>query len=276
MTVLSLAATLLVLFACSPSAPSTVPGLVAPPVQAARAADFDQDHALWTKVLARHVQGDRFDYAALKAEPEELERYLDALHAVTPAQLAGWTKAQRFAFWINTYNAHTIKKVINEYPLKSIRELDKAFGLKTVFEQGFIRMEAHHPDGKDEKLSLNEIEHGILRARFEDARVHAAINCASISCPPLLNEAFVAARLDEQLDAQMKAFVHDAARNELDVAEGEARLSQIFDWFAGDFERDAGSVREYLARYAPELSDFLADAKLKSLKYDWDLNDVKR
>jgi len=238
---------------------------------------FDQSHALWTAVLKACVHDGGFDYARLKQDPAQLTAYLDALHAVTPEELAGWTDKQRFAFWINTYNAHTIQKVIENYPLKSIRKLDGAFGIKTVFEKEFIPMRAHHPDGKNDELALNDIEHKILRAQFKDARVHAAINCASKSCPPLRAEAFVAERLDLQLDEQMRAFVNDPARNHIDPARKELELSEIFKWFAEDFEREAKSVREFLARYAPpEKYEFLRGAKLAYLDYDWDLNDVGR
>jgi len=240
-------------------------------------SSFDHGHALWTEVLRSCVRGDGFDYAKLKQDPAKLRAYLDALHAVTPAELAGWSEAQRFAFWINVYNAHTIQKVIENYPLKSIRKLDGAFGISTVFENRFIPMPAHHPEGKDDELALNDVEHKILRAQFKDARLHAAINCASKSCPPLRNEAFVAERLDQQLQEQMKTFVLDPARNHIDPAQKELAVSEIFKWFSEDFERDAKSVQEYLIRYvSPEQADFLRSAKLRYLDYDWDLNDVPK
>lgn len=253
------------------------PALVAAEEAAARdPAPFDQSHAVWDAILRQHVHGGGFDYAALAKAPEPLYRYLGQLHAVTPEELAGWTREQRFAFWIDAYNAHTIQKVVENYPLESIRDLDKAFGLNSVFEQAWIPMEAHDPRGKGGKLSLNDIEHEILRARFQDARVHAAINCASQSCPPLLARAFVASELDLQLDGQMRAFVRDPARNRFDREEGVARLSEIFKWFAEDFERDAGSVTAYVARYAePEDAAFLKKAKVRYLDYSWDLNEAE-
>ena len=244
--------------------------------QPAPASAFDHSHARWNTILGEHVSGEGFAYGPLAKSPDALYAYLEELHAVTPKELEGWTKDQRFAFWINAYNAHTIQKVIENYPLKSIRKLDKAFGLTTVFEQAWIPMQAFHPKGKDKKLSLNHIEHDLLRAHFPDARLHAAINCASESCPPLRNEAFIAERLDEQLQEQMEAFVRDASRNAFDREKGVARLSEIFKWFSGDFERDAGSVRDYVVRFAaPEDAAFLRDAKLRYLDYSWALNDVR-
>jgi hypothetical protein len=247
------------------------------PVSQETRATFDHSHAVWTALLKAHVRGDRFDYAGMKERRAELRGYLETLAAVTPPQLASWSRDQRYAFWINAYNAFTIEKIVAEYPLDSIRDLDRAFGLRSVFDDEFIPMKALHPEGADDELSLNDIEHGILRPRFEDARVHAAVNCASISCPPLRAEAFTAKGLGKQLDETMRAFVVDRTRNRIDAGQKEARISEIFKWFAEDFERDAGSVRAYLARYAPkELGPTLDSARLRYLDYDWGLNDVER
>lgn len=236
-------------------------------------APFDHTHAAWDAILREHVQGPLFDYAALAKRRAPFDSYLGELEAVSADQLAGWTKDQRFAFWINVYNAYTVRKVIDNLPLKSIRDLDKNLGLTNVFEQSWIPLNALHPSGKDKRLSLNDVEHEILRKRFPDARVHAAVNCASWSCPPLLGEAFVADRLDDQLTAQMRAFLADRDRNSFDTKKGVARVSRIFDWFKDDFVRDAGSVRDYLLRYAPaDDQAFLRAAQVKFLDYDWKLN----
>lgn len=242
----------------------------------AASEDFDHDHRLWSELLSTHVKGDAFDYASLKKDPKKLDDYLSRLHAVTPEQLKTWTKDQRFAFWVNVYNAHTIKKIVDNYPVKSIRKLSGAFGLNSVFDNRFIAMEALNPSGKRKKLSLNDVEHGILRERFKDARLHAAVNCASHSCPPLRNEAFTAAKLDTQLDEQMRRFVNDPERNVIDTRNRTLRISKIFDWFESDFERDAKSVKEYFIRYAPEdRAEAIRGMRVKYLDYDWSLNDVQ-
>ena len=267
------------LVACAKSVPA---GENAPAPQigdsqspASQETAFDHSHRLWDGVLKQHVRGDLFDYAALAEDTSALDAYIAQMRTVTPEDLAAWSREQRFAFWINAYNAFTVKKVVKNLPLKSIRDLDKGFGLTTVFEQAWIKLQPLHPSGKPAKLSLNDIEHGILRARFKDARVHAAVNCASLSCPPLLGEAFVADRLEQQLDSQMRAFVADRKRNPFKRDKHEVRLSKIFDWFAEDFERDAGGVREYLLRYASdEDAAFIRDAKLKFTDYSWKLNAV--
>ncbi|MCZ6597999.1 MAG: DUF547 domain-containing protein [Planctomycetota bacterium] len=269
----------LALIACSGRAQES-PSVVAktPSAPPATVAEFDHQHTAWTQILRAHVTDDTFDYAALKKNTSQLKAYLRELRAVTPEKLKGWTKEQRFAFWINVYNAHTINKVVDNYPLDSIKDLSTGlFGVNSVFDKEFIEMTPHHPDGKDDELSLNDIEHGILRAKFKDARVHAAINCASFSCPPLRNEAFVADRLDKQLDEQMRAFVVDTKRNRFDRQENRLYLSEIFDWFKDDFERDAGTVKEFVARFAPEKDrELIRGAKVKHIDYDWDLNDVPK
>jgi len=265
----SLLATLLLACGSSDAAGTPAP---AGPQEAATA--FDQEHTLWTGILRARVHEDGFDYGGLKKDPAPLQAYLKALHAVTPAQLNGWSQPQRFAFWINAYNAHTIQKVVENYPIDSIKDLSGALGLSSVFDKEFIPMRAFHPDGKAEDLSLNDIEHGILRKQFKDARVHAAINCASHSCPRLRNEAFVASRLDEQLDQQMRTFVNDPVRNHIDPARKELAVSEIFKWFSEDFERDAHSVKEFLIRYAPpEEADFIRSTRMSYLDYGWKLND---
>lgn len=235
---------------------------------------FDHSHARWNGLLQANVKGDLFDYAAVNRDPGELKAYIEELAAVTPEELAAWTREQRYAFWINAYNAFTIEKIVDNYPLDSIRDLDKALGLSSVFDQEFIPLTAHHPEGDDDELSLNDIEHGILRPRFEDARVHAAVNCASAGCPPLRDEAFVPDRLEDQLEDQMRAFVRDPKRNVLDRKKERLRLSSIFKWFAEDFERDAGSVREYFLRYADTKdAEFVRTARIGYLEYSWDLNE---
>jgi hypothetical protein len=254
-----------------------VPGSPSVVVETAVELEFDQEHALWTRVLQRFVRDDEFDYGGLQRDQDGLSAYLKQLHADSLEQLAKWTAEQRYAFWVNAYNAHTIQLVVGNYPLASIRKLDRALGLKSVFDKEFIPMKAHHPDGADDELSLNDIENEILRKKFKDARVHAAINCASVSCPPLRNEAFTASKLEAQLDGQMRAFVNDPDRNKIDAEQDQLQISEIFKWFKEDFERDSGSVREFLLRFAPDGdAELIREAKLRYIDYDWDLNDTRK
>ena len=224
---------------------------------------FDHSHALWTEVLQEHVHDDRFDYRALKKERGKLDRYLKSLHAVSPADMRGWTRDQKYAFWINVYNAHAIQLIVDHYPVDSIKDIGGVFS--SVWNKEFIPMKAHHPEDDDDELSLDDVEHQILRPRYKDARVHAAVNCASVGCPPLRDEAFVAEKLDEQLDEQMRAFVADTRRNGFNRSKNTIYISEIFDWFEEDFERDAKSVVRYVLRYAPEGGSYqwILDAKVK-------------
>jgi hypothetical protein len=240
------------------------------------AAAFDHTHARWSAVLAKCVRPGGVDYAALKAAPAELDAYLGALQAVTPEELARWSDPQRLAFWINAYNAHCLRKALEAHP-KSIRRLDGAFGVNTVFDKPFVAMRAHHPASKDAELSLNDIQDGILRRRFRDARVHAALHNCTKSGPRLRAEAYTAERLDVQLGEQMRLFVRDPVRNRILPETGELALSEVFKWFAEDFERDARSLPEFLVRHAPaEQAEFLRTAKVRWLEYDWELDDAPK
>ncbi|TDJ65795.1 MAG: DUF547 domain-containing protein [Planctomycetota bacterium] len=235
---------------------------------------FDHGHTAFDRVLRRHVAGDRFDYAALRADPAGLRAYLSSLEAVRPSDFSSWSRAERYAFWINAYNAYTLMIVAQHYPVASIRDIGSAE--TTVWDDSFIPLGALHGDSR--RLSLNQIEHEILRADFPDARVHAAVNCASIGCPPLRAEAYVAERLEEQLDSQARAWIADAARTRFEAQSETIRVSKIFEWFEDDFVRDAGGAIQWIERYAPQpQAAWIADAravKLRYLEYDWDLNEV--
>ncbi len=258
---------------CSPAFDPARPALQVPELQ-----PFDHEHGLWTRVLSRHVKGDRFDYQALSESRGELDLYLLALRGVAAEELAGWTREQRCAFWINAYNAYTVHLVLMGYPLKDIRDLGSS--ASPVWQKDFIPLR-HLDGGTDgELISLERIEQRILRPGFEDARVHAALDRASRSSPPRRSEAFAAERLDAQLDDQARRWLADPARNRFRSAQRRLEVSAIFEWFESDFERDAGSVPAWIARYAPrEESAWLADAEeiaIDHLPYSWELDDVER
>ena len=252
-------------------------GQAEPPVQE---LSLGLSHAAWSELLARHVHGDRVNYAGFATERAALDAYIASLCAVSPAELARAPRRERFAFWINVYNAHVVALVLEAYPIASIRDLDRDTG--SIWKRRFIALGAHDPEGKGQKLSLDVVEHEILRPRFEDARVHAAINCAAESCPALRAEAFEPARLEEQLDEQARAWLADASRNRFDAEKRRLQVSALFDWFAQDFARDAGSVPAWIARFAPSseaawIEAELAQGKeleLETLAYSWKLNDL--
>ncbi len=238
---------------------------------------FDQDYKLWTQILKANKRGDLLNYRGVAEQRTLFDRFIAQLESVTLEEMRPWKRNERYAFWINAYNAYTVQIILDNYPVDSIKDIKKGvFGSKT-WDIEFIPLGALHPGGPEGKLSLNDIEHKILREWFKDARVHAAINCASFSCPPLLGEAFVAARLEEQLNAVTRKWISDdPLRNSFNKEKDRIYLSEIFKWFEEDFERDAGSVREFLIRFSPESEHlFIREAKLKYLDYDWNLNDIE-
>jgi hypothetical protein len=236
---------------------------------------LDQSHAQWTEVLRARVKGDRFDYQGLKKDRAALDGYLRALESVKAPELESWKKKEQLAFWIDVYNAYTVKRIVDAYPIDSIKNLGSLF--RSVWDQEFIPLGALVPDLKKDKLSFHDVENKILRDKFKDARIHAAINCASEGCPPLRNEAFVAEKLDKQLDDQVKRWLTDCSRNRIDKEKGVLELSKVFDWFKEDFEREAGSVQEWIAKYFPDDKSWFAEKKrtIEYMGYSWSLNDAR-
>ena len=249
----------------------------------AHAQSFDHGYAAWDALVKKHVKWlldnkqSRVDYAAFAKERAELKQVLDAMSAVPKATFDGWPKEQRMAFLINAYNAFTVEVILTKYPdIKSIKELG-------LFNRGPWKNEFFTLLGA--KHHLDWIEHEELRPKYGDPRVHGAVNCASIGCPALRNEAFTAARLDAQLEDGMMRFLGDRTRNR--VADGKLQVNSIFKWFKEDFEKGQkgfSSVEDVFAKYAMQLSDKAdeqAAAKAKSLPlvfldYDWSLNAVGR
>ena len=236
------------------------------------------DHGAWTRLLGSYVKPSpdgvtRVDYAAFKTGPDRaaLKAYIAALETVDPGTL---DRPEQFAFWANLYNAKTVDIVLDAYPVKSIKDINLGGGLVAVVTGGPWKAKTMKVAGVE--LSLDDIEHGVLRPIFKDPRVHYAVNCASIGCPNIGTEAFTGGKLDAQLDAAARAYVnHPRGFN---VTGKKVRASSIYDWFQKDFGGDEGGVLDHARTYAtPELQ-----AKFKGMKsidgydYDWSLNDVKK
>ncbi len=229
---------------------------------------FDHGHAAWDALLKKHVvvleqgRASRLDYAGMAQDRPALKQYLGALASVGEGEFEAWTREQRMAFLINAYNAFTVEKILMRYPdLRSIWDFGRIFS--NPFRDAFFQL-------LGAPASLDTIEHELLRKRYRDPRIHYAVNCASIGCPMLREEAYVAARLGQQLEEQALRFLSDRSRNR--YADGRLEVSRIFDWFREDFEpRD-----EYFLRYAQALG-IPAGAKpaLVFLEYDWSLNDSR-
>lgn len=257
------------------------------PMSYSLAAAFDHSHALWTSLLKRHVvllrsgQASEVDYAGFAQDRSELSTYLSSLSAVTEDAFRAFSRAQRQAFLINAYNAFTVELILGKYPnLNSIKELGSL--LSSPWKPKWISL-------LGKKASLDDIEHGMLRKRgaYDDPRVHFAVNCASIGCPMLREEAFVATRIETQLEEQTNRFISDRTRNRFDEGEGRLLLSRIFDWYADDFKRgDRGitSLKAFASQYAENLTDTPSGRELlrqgrfdiSFLDYDWSLNSVRR
>lgn len=227
---------------------------------AAHAQGFDHTHARYNTLLQAHVDGQGMvDYKALKTSPQKLNTYLDELAGVTKRQFASWTEARQLAFGFNLYNAATLKLIVDHYPVKSIRDIGNIF--RGPWKQKVVRF-------RGETITLDELEHGFLRKEYKEPRLHVALVCAAMGCPPLRNEAYMAERLDEQLNDQSRKFLRSPKGLVLDRANGKARISSIFKWYGGDFD----SVPDFVARHSGQ---DLNGLNIEYLDYDWSLNEQK-
>jgi len=221
-------------------------------------------HQLWDQLVKAHVKANGLvDYKGFIREKPKLESYLKLLSENAPDR-SKWSKNEQLAYWINAYNAYTVKLIVDFYPTKSIRDLGPKLKIpliKDVWHYKFFKIA-----GVD--MSLDEVEHGILRKEFDEPRIHFAINCASISCPPLLNEAFVAEKLEAQLTKVSIAFINDPVRNKLGTQ--SVQLSSIFSWFTSDFTKK-GTLIEFLNKYSKV--KISPNAKISFLDYNWNLNE---
>lgn len=221
-------------------------------------------HELWDQLVKKHVKANGLvDYPGFIADKAQLEEYLKLLSANAPDRNT-WTQNEQLAYWINAYNAFTVKLITDNYPVESIRDLGPKLKIpliKDVWHYKFFKI-----GGKES--SLDEIEHGILRKEFEEPRIHFAINCASISCPRLHNEAFVPEKIDQQLEYMAKQFINDKSRNK--ISPDKVEISSIFSWFKGDFTKN-GSLIDFLNQYSEV--KISAQASIKHMDYNWSLNE---
>ncbi len=220
------------------------------------------DHSLWTNLLKKHVDSKGMvDYRGFIADSTALNHYLDTLSSHHPNN-ENWTKNERLAYWINAYNAFTIRLIIRHYPVASIKDIAGVISfVNSPWDLKFIQIEG-------ETYDLNNIEHDIIRPRFSEPRIHFALVCAAVSCPRLQTEAFVAERLDSQLESAAKAFFNDPEKNRITTE--KADLSKLMSWYSSDFTDEASSVREYVNGYSDvKITD---DTIIDYLDYKWGLN----
>ena len=242
-----------------------VPGLnpVPTPAYSAAAASNPIDHGAFDKLLKKHVTAQGLvDYPGFKADEVAFNQYLALLSKNPPA--ANWSKADQMAYWINAYNAYTIRLILDHYPVASIKDIGSKIKIPfvtTPWAAKFFSIGG-------EKMSLDNIEHGILRKKFDDPRIHFTLVCASISCPKLRNEAYTAAQLEKQLDDQGHDFLNNPAKNK--IGKADAQLSKYFDWYKGDWEKNGQSVVKWVNRYSTTKID--ASTRITYLDYNWNLN----
>jgi hypothetical protein len=256
----------------------------------ASAQSYDHSNASFTTLLKKHVvvldggRSSQVKYAELLKDRGALKAYLDSVASIREAEFEAWTKPQRLAFLVNTYNAATLELILQNYPVKSIKDIGSVFDNR--WKRKFIKLFGR-------EVSLDGIEHEMLRkpGAYNEVRVHYAVNCASIGCPALREEAFAADRLEKQLEEQAVRFLSDRTRNRL--ANSVLETSMIFKWFIEDWERGytgfdgktpaIKSREQYFARYAKNLADSVTDqtkiaeamVSITHLDYDWSINDKK-
>jgi len=219
---------------------------VAPPAQ-------PPAHRVWNELLQKHVNpAGQVDYKGFQRDQDKLDGYLKSLSVQRPDN--EWSRDARLAYWINAYNAYTVKLILNHYPVNSISDIYDG----NPWDVKWIEL------GRDQ-FSLNQIEHRIIRKRFDEPRIHFAVNCAAQSCPPLLPQAFTAENLDNMLDKAARAFINNPSYNK--ISTNNLKLSKIFDWYAEDFE----NIQRFIAQYST--TNVEQDASVSYMDYDWSLNE---
>ena len=231
------------------------------------------DHSAYDALLRKYVDDNGYvDYSAWKSsstDRKSLKMYLDQLSSASRSQPA--TRQSRLAFWINAYNAVTLQGILQVYPTTSIRDHTSRLGGYNIWKHLRLRV-----DGA--AYSLEQIENGIL-LKMDEPRIHFAIVCASVGCPRLLNEAYAADRLEEQLTLNSKDFFSRDQNLRVDTAADVIYLSSILSWYADDFGDSQSARLDYLRPYLPAGAITVADSpetRVKYLDYDWNLNDQSR
>jgi hypothetical protein len=239
----------------------------------------DADHRAWAELLSEFTEDGRVDYRGLAQQPQLLRETLEQLESVDPADFAAWPTPARMAFWINAYNAYTIRWILDHYPTAGILDTVSPWRrlLGAPFNEPFIPLGALAGVNSKRLLSLSTIEHQILRKKFPDPRIHFAIVCASKSCPKLRNEPYSAARLDRQLDENARDFMRDTTKNRYDAGRRRLVVSKIFKWFRADFAAGGGPPG-YFALYGPPsataaLATAAGPPTVVFGAYDWSLNE---
>jgi hypothetical protein len=230
------------------------------------AGSFDHNHKDYDQLLQSNVKNGLLNYKAIKERPKGLHSYLDSLAKVEESTFNKWSEKERLTYLINLYNAATIKLIVDNYPIKSIRDINKE-------GQGPWKLEVVHLFRK--KITLDHLEHEIIRKNYNEPRIHFALVCAAIGCPKLPSQSFMSSKLEEQLASRTRLYLLDKDINFIDENNKTIYLSSIFTWFAEDFNKTHGSILEFVKEYLPaeEANKVNSDYSLKFTEYDWTLND---
>lgn len=213
-------------------------------------------HDAWDALTKKYVtSAGKVNYKGMKADLSKISNYLDQLKNLSPK--SDWSKNEKLAYWINLYNASTVYLIASNYPVKSIKDINGG----KPWDKKFVK-------SGDKVYTLNQIENDIVRPRFKDPRIHAALNCAAISCPKILNGAFLPSKLDAQLNSRTKSWINNANSNKLTGS--TIQVSTIFDWYAVDFKAAGGTIG-FINKYAK--TKVVSGAKVSFLDYDWALNE---
>ena len=265
---------LLTPFAAAAPGPQPIPGGWDASVETSA---FSVDHGAWQQILDAHLRThpsgiNRFDYGGLKASVDDRGRladYLAYLQALDPRTLS---RAEQKPYWVNFYNALTVQVVTDAYPVDSIRHIHESLLPFPIGPWGDV-----HAEVAGMELTLDDMEHGILRPIWGDPRIHYAVNCASLACPNLAREVYTASNMEAQLEAGAGEYINHPRGVDF-VDEDFIVISSIYDWFVVDFGDSEQKVLEHLIRYAePELAVRLQGfSGVIEYEYDWDLNQPDR
>ncbi len=218
------------------------------------------NHDIWTELLQKYVtDGGQVNYKGFIEEQAKMDQYLNSISDTPPG--SNWSETDKIAYWINAYNAFTVKLIMDNYPLKSIKDIGDGMPMiNSSWDIKFFKI-------GDVDFDLNTIEHEILRKKFEEPRIHFAINCASFSCPKLRNEAFESNRLNQQLEEQAKEFINNPDKNIINKE--ETKLSKIFSWFETDFTKKT-TIKTFIKQYHSAFND---QNDIQYIGYIWTLNE---
>lgn len=230
-----------------------------------RAADLDRAQAGLNATLSARVREGRVDYAGLKRDPAGLDAWLAAAAALGENEFKGRPREQRLAFLINLYNAATLRLILDRYPIASIRDIGPAWDPNKAFKLPAVKVFGR-------TVSLNQLEHEMIRPGYGEPRAHFALVCAAKGCPPLRAEAYDGARLNAQLEDQARTFLSQKAKNDASKAGETAYLSPIFKWYMKDFGGSKKSVLRYVKKWLPVEDSWTVDWTA----YDWSLNEDKK